>query len=362
MGDLSGAFSSLGGPYTAGAQAAFATINAAGGVNGHKINTGSPIDAQSTATGAEAAARQVISQNTTAILGDTSSSETAAISGVLGQSGIPTLWGGTDEDLETTSPAAWFYGASSTVSQGAKLYTEALQSYFGGSIKGKRIAIVSLQSATLNAYIAPMKTDISQAGGSVVDVEFTQATMTSFASQAGKIDGENVDAVLTDDLPTSTVLEVSALADAGYHGVVVGGVGADDDTTLEKGAAANSNFIVVRETYVPVVGDVMASAAEKYGYSKQLDSIYFSKGWLMAYALAAALKSCGSVCQPASLEKSLDSLSGASSIAPGVGVAFGPLTFTPTKHAILTTGAVYKWDGASNKAVLLGEPVQLGAP
>lgn len=87
------------------------------------------------------------------------------------------------------------------------LYSRAKQDL--GSTKLK-VAFIGLESPAVDPVADETETMASSEGATVVDVERTPVTMTSFASQAARIVSSNADAVFIADQVTSVVLEVQA--------------------------------------------------------------------------------------------------------------------------------------------------------
>jgi hypothetical protein len=115
----------------------------------------------------------------------------------------------------------------------------------------------------------------------------------------------------------------------------------------------------MRELSVPVPGDVLSTAAEKYGVANlaAASGIYFAKGWALGKALAAGLAKCGDTCDAKSLPAAIES-AGPSSAQDQLG--FGPLDFTATRHVLETQAQFFTWNTSTKMSQPIGDPVTTG--
>jgi branched-chain amino acid transport system substrate-binding protein len=355
--DISGPFAPFVSHGVGGFQTAIAAINDAGGVNGRQIKLNNPIDAQSTPQGAQVAARQAVGQTPVAILVSTASTELASVAGVLAGASTTTL-AVPNDDGQAVPPKPYYFSATVSSPVAAKAYANAIEQELG-TLSGKNIAIVVNNAATSVAYADGLKKLVEAAGGRVSNYLKNEPTISSFTSQAGQIMQNKPDAMMINDSTTNTAIEVAALHDAGYTGAIFGGTAANDDATLKKTSDEGGDYRGPREWKTPVEGDQVWAAAEKYGH---LDSakagVYFSKGYMLAYALKAGLEACGANCDAKSLPAAMAKASKVT--APG-DLGFGASGFTADNHVLLQALQFFGWDKASGKPAALGQPISMVA-
>lgn len=354
VGDLSGVLSAEGAPGVAGFQAAIDNINASGGVNGIKIDASSPIDTQSTTSGAEAGFRQAVGQNPLAILVSLSPDEEVSVQSLLSSTNVPVLSVTENDGLEGSTPQPWAFTANLTAEQSANSYTQYLSAALGGSLAGKTIALIGYDNAGPIGYMNAIAADVAKAGGKTLPQVLTEANTTSFATQAAKITQSKPAAVVSIDISTNTILEITALKAAGFTGPFAGGPAVQDPALLQKIASLDKNFAAPLIVQAPAPGDLMSTTAAKYGLSKQAQTVFFSGGWALAYTVAGALKKCGASCTGKELISALET-AGPYAV-PGNVLPTEP-NFSATKHVAITSVQFTKWDSSANKVVSAGPQI-----
>jgi len=361
VGDASGPLATTVGAGLAGFQSAIGEINAAGGVNGRKIKVSGPIDSLSTAAGAQAALQKALSKRPTVLFVNTPGSSFAAMQPALTAAAIPTLSTAIIDDL-AAEPAGWYYAATYDSPSAAKMWTAGMKAQLDGSLDGKRIAFIAFEQPATVAYLKYIKEAVEEEGGSIVATEFTPTSLTSFTSQANKVVATHPDGIISVDLPGSTILEVTALQTAGFSGTILGGPVSNDSVTLKKATRLGANYLAPRALNLPAAGGSLTAAATKHGFGSQATGDQFSRGWVLAYALAGGLQDCPpKTCDSETLEKALDSAGPVDPGPAGKGIAFAPLEFTARKHIIISAAQYFKWDTATNAEVSVGDPVSMTA-
>jgi branched-chain amino acid transport system substrate-binding protein len=346
--DETGIFSVVGGPTVPGAQAAVDSINAAGGIDGHKVKL-TVLDSQSTPSGAEVAARHAISGKPTAIIYGALSQELQPSVPLFNQANIPVLSAFTLDSLLFPTPAPWFYTLGSTGGQTARYYLAEAKYLLKGSLKGKRLAL-EVQGTPQAQAIADALTSLAPSeDADFVVTEHLAVGGTTFASQAQAIESHHPDLVVLID--TATPVIVPALRSAGYKGAMFAGEGASNEATFSQ--VNDAGYYADRTLKAATAGDTMSLAAQKYGL--KITGSYFSSGWTMAYILKTALGKCGYPCSnPSQLESDINSAGNFP--IPG-GVVFGPVKFSSTRHYGLTKVQFYVWNSAMKSTVTSGPPI-----
>jgi ABC-type branched-subunit amino acid transport system substrate-binding protein len=349
--DMSGNFAGLSGPAANGGQAAFTKINDDGGVNGHPVKF-TVFDTLSTTAGAQTAAQQAIASKPDVIFLAVLSNEGAALAPTLAATNIPAVFGTTISALADPSTlAAWAFSMGSFTPQIALAYTEEAKQLLGGSLQGKKIATEAIAAAASVAVMNITTALLKQEGATIVQQEQVPTTgFTSFASQATNIAGAQPDLVITSDQSADIVIVVPALRTAGYTGPVIGGEASADDALFQK--LADPGFASGRIYNTPQPGDVMTTTAAKANVPTT--GTMFGEGWAQAYAIAAAMKSCGVPCQLAAFSTNMEKVSGSS--IPG-NPAPKAIAFGPTKHYAPTAQVFVHWDKDQQKVVAAGPAV-----
>lgn len=353
VGDLSGPFGAIVGPGVAGFQTAVKTINDGGGVNGKQIKVNDPLDAQSVTNAAQVAVRQAIGEEPIALYMSTASTEVIAVSNVLESAAITSLIVPND-DGQAVPPKPYYYSSTLSSADAGNAYVNAIKAEIG-DLAGKKVAIITSNAASAAAYGDQVQELVEAEGGTITMFIKNEPTVPSFTSQAGQIMQDPPDAIMQTDSPTNTAVEVAALVDAGYTGPIFGGTAANDDATLQKAAEEGGDYRGPRELKTPTEGDEVTAAAEKYGTSEEAKAgIYFSKGWALAYALAAGLEECGADCDSSTLPAAMAKVSALE--IPG-DLTFGPAGFSEQSHVLLQQVQFFTWDTASGEAVASGDPI-----
>lgn len=352
VGDATGSFSGFAGSAMLGMQTGFQAINDAGGVDGHPIKF-TLVDSQSTTPGAQAATRQALGTNPDVISAAVLASNLAALVPTLQQADIPVVSNGTIPTLVTPgSTQRWFFGVGSYQPQAAVGYIEFLQQQLG-SLRGKRIVTVPSDSAVATAVMKAFTAMAEQRGAIIVGNEVAPISgFTSFASQAASIVSDKADLVVTGNISADLAIIVPALRTAGFTGEIIGGEGSADDALFQK--LADPKYFSGRPYSTPQAGDVISTAAKKYGHDSSGSA--FSSGWAQAYVIAAGLKACGFPCKQLKFTAGMESLK---SVAIPGDPTFAPVSFGPDKHFALSAYQFVVWDSAQKKVVPLGKPVDV---
>lgn len=337
-------------PAADGVEAYIKSVNAAGGVNGRKI-TMSVFDAQSTVTGSETAFRQALSANAIAVLGEPDFGEPTA--GQVFANGqtlfLPTF---TYNSL-VTKP--WYYtvGMDSPQIVSAQIY-EAGQ-LLGGSLTGKKIAIIVAQNPTDAVFIPQGKEFCQHEGCSVVYSDTLPETVTNFISEAGALVSSGAQAVVYISAPTQIPELVSALHSAGFKGPFIGTEGSDNLAVLQS--VNSPSYYGMASVQTPTPGTAPYTVGIKYGFGTQnVESSFYSDGWASAVVLVQGLKKCGSSCDGSQLAKAIGSLG--TFQVPDIYFTTGPVSFT-SSHTLVPSVQFYHL--VNGQRVPIGSPVVLSS-
>lgn len=355
--DLTGANAQNGQPELAAAEAAVYAINHSGGVNGHPLKITSVQDSQSTTTGAESAARTALGSSTTFTTGSMGGTQVATTASVYNAAGIPFIGVSYPVSALINSPN-WFTLAP-TGPQVAAGAVNGLKQLLGGSLAGKTIGFEGLQVPTVDNNLAAIKALVQADGGKMGPILRDPLTFASWTSQAAQVASAHVDGFIINHDESSTAIVAKALLTAGVTAPIVSTEGASSDTLFKTVGA--SNFYAVREARESAVGPGTTpandAAAAGYGSASTLNP-YFAREYGVIFAVANALESCAFPCPASSLESALTSV-GTYTVPDNV--YLGPVKFTSTQHAGLTTAQLYSYDSGKGAGVPSGQPFALNS-
>jgi branched-chain amino acid transport system substrate-binding protein len=348
--DQTGVSSQLSIPVGAGIEAYLDSVNEDGGIDGRRVVVSKTANGQSTTSGAQGAFQNIMQDEPLAIVGSVS---TLGISGVvptMKNAGTPVLLAFAPDPL-LLPPSSWLFTqvmpAESQIDVSLAYLEDTL-----GSLDGKRLAVSSAASSFGDAYVDAFEKRADELGYEVALVDRSSVTLTSFATNAAKIEASDADALLLLDVPSQTSLIMKDLAAVGFSAPVVGYESASDPTIFE--AVASDQYVSFRGAPVPETSGDMADAAEAAGVTGSLQSLWFSYGWNEAAVLVEALRACGEECTSKRL---IDSIEATTDYAPPGESTFGPVSYSPTKHFATTTVQFYTWDDPAGREKPILEPI-----
>jgi branched-chain amino acid transport system substrate-binding protein len=350
--DLTGAGVTQAAPYADGVATALDDVNSKGGVNGKKIEY-KTVDTQSDPTAAQAAFRSAISAKPVSILAASGSATLSASFPLLQSAGIPVI----AANAIGFPNHPFLYGASLSSSQLATMLANSAAAATS-SLRGKKVALVGIDSPATRATFGVVQTEITELGGTVTSSQFVAPGTPSFDSGAANIISQAPDVVVIQDSAAGTILEAKAIASAGFKGPIVVSYAGSDDATLAN--IANPSLLGVRPYVYATPGTEIHAAAQKFNHAKNVSNEGFVRGWLMGQMLIAGLGMCGGECASDNLIKSLDGLG--TFTVPGNFLQFGDLELSPERHHPLTAVGLYSYDPATRKSVVKIDKVDAGDP
>lgn len=355
--DLTGGNALDGQPALAAVQGAVWQINHSGGVNGHMLQIKQVGDSQSTAAGAETAVRSAVSNPVTFTSNALGGNELSGTAPIYSAAGIPSV--SVAYPIAQLINQPWWFTLSPTGQQVAAGAVNGLKSLLGGSLTGKTIGFEGLNVPTVDNNLAAIKALVEQDGGHMGPIIRDPLTFTSWSSQAANVAAAHVDGFIVNHDEAMTAVVAKALVVAGIKVPIVSTEGASSDTLFKTVGA--SNFYAVRETSESAVGSgsVPAKAAQAAGYgAASTQNPYFAREWGAVYAAAGALHSCGSPCSASKFEQALTSMG---SYTVPYEVFLGPVQFSSSQHAGLTTAQIYAWNAGQGAAVPSGQPFSINS-
>src|SRR5262249_44960677 len=142
---------------------------------------------------------------------------------------------------------------------------------------------------------------------------------------------------------------MKALVDAGIKEPIIGYSSSSSDDTLKGTGATNPTGL--RTTAVPVAGEPILKAAQAVGFGSKAVDGNFSLGWETAAVVVEGLRRCGADCTS---DKLLTTLQQIDSYDVPDNAIYGPISISPTRHAIMTKCQFFKFDGTN--VVKNGDP------
>jgi branched-chain amino acid transport system substrate-binding protein len=347
--DLTGSFAQIQGlSATAGIKAAVDTINAAGGVAGkYKIDL-DVVDSASSQSQAVSAARQLVAAKPDVIIGALDASEVPAISQLIASADIPTFYMNTTTNLVYPGQP-YIYAVATEAPQGNAAQIDGAKQALGGSLAGKKIALEGNQDPEVTEGFSMVSKLLAEQGATVVSVQYTPATMTSFATQAAQIVAERANAVISLDTASNTSIVTKALRTAGFNGPIVTSSNAISAAVLES--IADPGLQAALEVAPTTPDTPLGAAGAKYG--QDVSGAFASFGWATVYAIDAVESACKTACGGDSFNKII---SDTTVNIPG-DVLFGPLKFSATSHDGDSAAQVYEYDPATKGVVKFGSPM-----
>ncbi len=334
-----------------GAAARFAAENAAGGVNGRKIDLSSVIDDGGSSSADVAAAHQLVQQdNVFAIVPVGTTPFTAAT--YLAQAKVP-FFGWSIDPLWCANQYGFGIDGNDCNQQTEPTvpqYTDTFQRLFtDGSAKGKTVAVLSEDNVSSVAATKVFVKQWTGAGAKVVlssnSIPTPPAVVTDytpFAQQAITANGGKAPDLIEQVGAISDAIGLhTKLAGLGYKGIYLNfGL---YDPRLVKAAAATSTVLTFAafEANLPGV-KTMTSQIKAYDPSALLD-LPAEAGWLSADEFIDALKLAGPKLTRASFEAALNG----GKFAPTFQGVSGKTPF-PAAHSLITPcSTVVNSDGTS---------------
>jgi branched-chain amino acid transport system substrate-binding protein len=330
---LSGAIASVCKPITDGANAWFKSVNAAGGINGHKIDYTVLDDAYDPARAA-ANGRKLVSDHVLALVGGCGTANEQAAYTVASKSDVPLIGPYADLPAYLKPVTENFFGLFPTYgAQDAAAVQAGIKKFGTGSVLH-----VAQNSAGVSSENSVAEAATSKAGGHWLGTELVDPTTTDYSPLALKVKSKNPDYVLIsagDAQAAQIILALKAQNVSPTKAYLVN-FASTDALLSTAGSALEGKTVSVTSPKLSGAGDQSClTVIGKYG-AKADANVHGVYGCSVAQVVTAALKKAGTKPTSSSLAKALETLD-AIADAP----AFGPVTFSASNHAGVTTGTVY---------------------
>lgn len=333
--ELTGPVASLGEPYVSGFQTYIDTINSKGGVDGHKIRLTVLDDAASPTTGVSNT-QQLLQSNPVAFLAPIASAVGDPQQNLLNRAKVPAV-AYTGVEGQLTSPYYYAVGLDGTDTM--NISAQFIKSLAKG--KKVRIGFLTIISPATSAAVAETKKLTDSYGWKYTGQVQYNLSSPDYSASAAQVKQENPNYIIMASPDGQAQEMMAALKSQGVNVPVVNFEAGNATSTFV--AADNPNFYAVREFYDPSTGNKavapMNAAARRYGETKNMQGLAFTKGWVAGQVLVNALKQCsggGKTCSPADVTKHLNATS---NFATGLGQN---VKISKTNHAGIRCGTIYQ--------------------
>jgi branched-chain amino acid transport system substrate-binding protein len=347
--DETGGNAPVGKLFVQGVEAYIDNVNAHGGINGHKIDVGTPFDSQSSEAGAATAYREALSKQPLEIV-----NLSAYIApGLSLLANGKTILVSSNAQLATElgrSLKPWFFDGQGGLPYVLEAYLEGLPKLLGGSLVGKKIDAVTFNAPSEEALASLVLDGVKKAGGKAGTDQVVDLTQVSFASEAAQIAASHPTAVAMVLVGTQPGAFMSALKTAGYNGPVLNFVPGASPSIFD--AIRDPNYYAYRSSTLPSASNPANVAAKKAGLDTNGQSD-LGTGWLSAAIAVDGLKGCASVCNASAVEHRL------LSTPVNVAGALGPITYTSTNHSGVWPNGIYHYDASTHAPAVVGQPFEV---
>ncbi|MFD9502334.1 ABC transporter substrate-binding protein [Streptomyces sp. NPDC060035] len=360
--DQSGPVRSVSAPQLVGIKAAIAAANAAGGVNGHKIELVVRDDASDAAKGVAAFRELVDRYQVSAVTGFTSSTSIPGVVNFAKQSKVAMLAAGVPGDLLNPVNPVVFSNNASINAQGTGGVDYLKSLIADGRLPAKpKLALFSYSSPAGESWKSAVEPYAKAQGFDIVTEQIAAVGAASYSAAMQAIASSKPDAILITAAETD-LINMAKSAQAS---------GVDPKTPIVNysfGSGASGLRAVadlgfqhyVASAPFDASGDAPGSqayvdAVEKAGGDPA--TVMVPEGYAQGKIIADTLEKCG---YPCAADKFLKTVSTFNSDLDGL--AFGPVVFDADQHTGPTTVAFRTWDATKNAPATVKGGFKLAGP
>jgi branched-chain amino acid transport system substrate-binding protein len=310
-----------------GVEVVFDQVNAAGGVNGRKLELVREDDRCDPASAIGAAKKLIFQDDVFALIGGGCSNATFAAREEIEKAKVPLLVFASVHDGITTPPAANIFSTATTST--IESYAQLEYALKKGA---KRIAIVSMRDSWGRARYEPLLAAFKAKGMTPVADEEVSPDANDATAQVLRLKQANPDAVIVVLYPKPAAVFLRDAAKFAFKPLAIGQTGIADPAAFEEQVAtpgATANFVtisMVRYTPDDPAVDKWRKAIEAKFPGDRL-SVYNLFGVGSAEVLVEALKRAG---PELTREKLIEAFAGIKDLATDVYP--GPITCSVTDH------------------------------
>jgi ABC-type branched-subunit amino acid transport system substrate-binding protein len=353
FGDLTSVVAINGVPHLNGFKTVIDYTNKHGGANGHHIQL-VPSDSASDVNKGRLAFQNAVAAGSLVMNGGIESIVSVPLAPLAGQSKMSLISLAVTDNF-ISNPQPYLYSTNLSYQGMANLQINFIKDVL---IKNSqvpstpKVALYGFTSAAVTTINGMYKAGVSANGWSVVAQESFATSATDVSSQASKVAAANPDVVLAAFIDSQAALAVKALRQKGYTKPIVDFVGASSPNTFI--AVADANYYSLRayastvNTDIPGIQTVINRAKET-GNTGDMQSVYFSYGYVNALVTVAALKICGDGCTAEKFNTSMEQVGKVD--ASGLN---DDVRITAQRHRTVQRGIFFRFDPATQKEAAVG--------
>lgn len=353
FGDLTAVVAINGVPHLNGFKTVIDDTNKHGGVNGHHIQLVAS-DSASDVNKGRIAWQSAVAAGSLVMNGGIESIVNVPLAPLAAQNKM-TLISLAVTDNFINPPQPYLYSTNLSFQGQANLQINFIKDVLiknGQVPNNPKVALYGFTSAAVTTINGMYKAGVAALGWSIVAQESFATTATDVSSQASKVAAANPDVVLADLLDSDAALAVKALRQKGYTKPIVDFVGASSPNTFiavaDPGYYSLRAYATTINTDIPGVQAVI-DRAKATGNTADIQSVYFSYGYVNGLITVGALKLCGDGCTPEKFNQSLEKIGkiDASGLNDDVQI-------TPQRHRTVQKGIFFQYDTTNKKEVAVG--------
>jgi branched-chain amino acid transport system substrate-binding protein len=360
-GDQTDGAASTGAPLYFGFKTYLDSVNAKGGVNGHKITFDGRDDHSDPSTG-RINEQAFQSENAIAVFGLQTSPVAGALAPAAAQQKILQMGiGAPDSFVIPAQP--YIYSVQVGAGDMADTMIDFVQNVLikNGTVPATPKVAVLVNNSTTSANMAKIFQSEFQRLGWKSSVSLgIDNTATDATSQDSQIASANPDVVLAAILDNTAPFVVHGLQTRGWDKPFVAYVGASSEGTFTGLQDANyygmRTYAYPKDASIPAAVQMLKDAG-KSGVTTGLDSTFFTTGYVMGIVAIAALQKCGEPCTGEKYNAAMDKLGD----VDAKGLA-GTLHIDSTHHRAINSVRFYHWTSQSGHSVAAGDFIKSRAP
>ncbi|HUS53915.1 MAG TPA: ABC transporter substrate-binding protein [Thermohalobaculum sp.] len=345
--DFSGPFVDTFKPVFQGFELYMKRVNAAGGINGHKVEIITRDDQLNAQRAASHARELITSQKVNSLWAMSMSSTLPGVYRVAKRNKVPAISSVSAIGMTLPPAAGYAYSTGNPFNVAGEVAGKLAAKLFPG--KG-RMTCVTIESA--GGFAACAHTEASfKAQGFTVSKVFFSPRKVEFGPLGQKIAGTKPKLVVTHLPPRLTEGVMIHTRAGGYKGpMLMNNVSISEAGLIqgiEKAGSAEGVYTFSRYTLAHEETADLAeikATAKKFGMNPDEIAVNHVIGWVNAKLASAALKKCGWPCSGEAMNKALANISVDMGKLTG-----GPITFKSNDHQGTSWWKVYKFDAGSNK-------------
>jgi ABC-type branched-subunit amino acid transport system substrate-binding protein len=353
FGDLTAAVAINGVPDLNGFKTVIDWTNSHGGVDGHKIVL-TATDSASDVNKGRIAFQNAVTNGSLVMNGGIESNVNVPLAPLTSQNKL-TLISLALTDNFISQPQPYMYSTNLSYQGMSNLQLGFVKDYL---IKNNlapatpTIALYGFTSAAVTTINGMYKDGADKLGWKIVAQQSFSTTATDVSSQASAVANAKPDVVIADLLDSTAALDVKTLREKGFKGPVVDFVGASSPNTF---IAVNDLAYYSLRAYASTVDtdirgiQTVIDRAKATGNTADIQSVYFSYGYVNGLITVAALKICGDGCTSENFNTALEKIGKVD--ASGLN---DDVQITTARHRTVQKGIFFHYDTSKNKEVAVG--------